>query len=72
MLFSVFLNLLVVLCILWAQPAAAIASTDNWPMFNHDLVHTGYSTSFALEQIRPSGRSLLEMQLKPRRQSLTA
>ena len=47
MLFSVFLNLLVVLCILWAQPAAAIASTDNWPMFNHDLVHTGYSTSFA-------------------------
>ena len=47
LLFSVFLNLLFVLCILWTQPAVAITSSDNWPMFNHDLAHTGYSTSSA-------------------------
>jgi eukaryotic-like serine/threonine-protein kinase len=43
--FAVFLCLLMVPCN-WTQPAGA-SSTDNWSMFNHDLAHTGYSTSSA-------------------------
>ena len=28
-----------------ASIANAISSSDDWPMFHHDLTHTGYSTS---------------------------
>ena len=40
--------LLVSSCILSVgTPARAASTSDNWPMFNHDLAHTGYSTSKA-------------------------
>lgn len=48
LLFAVILVLLVFLCVLWTGQSAVINSPiDNWPMFNHDLAHTGYSTSTA-------------------------
>jgi outer membrane protein assembly factor BamB len=43
-----FLIILTFLCTLWIEaPVEADFSTDNWPMFNHDLAHTGCSTSSA-------------------------
>jgi hypothetical protein len=48
LLFAVILVLLVFLCVLWTGQSAVVNSPiDNWPMFNHDLAHTGYSTSTA-------------------------
>jgi eukaryotic-like serine/threonine-protein kinase len=45
-LFVAITILLVSSCILSiGMPASATSTPDNWPMFNHDLAHTGYSTS---------------------------
>lgn len=47
-LFTVIMILLSSSCIQWiATPVHAESQLDNWSMFNHDLAHTGYSTSTA-------------------------
>jgi outer membrane protein assembly factor BamB len=47
-LFAVTLILSVSLCLQSiGAPANATPQKDEWPMFNHDLAHTGYSTSTA-------------------------
>jgi outer membrane protein assembly factor BamB len=45
-LFTVIMILLASSCIQWiATPVHAESQVDNWSMFNHDLAHTGSSTS---------------------------
>jgi len=45
MLLSVFLALAIFSFVGLFKIPTAMASSDDWPMFRHDLAHTGYSTS---------------------------